>query len=186
MEIVSKKPVIYLIGGKADAGKSILGDFIKEELKRNGKQVASMMYSRYIKDYAEDYFGWDGKEETKPRELLQKLGTEIIKEALNKPRFHITRLCEDIEILSNFFDAIIVDDAREKEEIDIPKIMFEKVLTIKVIRSDFGNNLTDDEKNHSTEKALENYNNFDIIIENNGTLEELRNKAIDIANKVVY
>jgi adenylate kinase family enzyme len=186
MELISKKPIIYLIGGKSGSGKTTLGRFIEEELKRNGKQVASMMYSRYIKDYAMNYFGWDGKEEFKPRELLQKLGTEIIKEDLHKPRFLITRLCEDVEILSYFFDAIIVDDVREKEEIEIPKMLFEKVLTVKLLRKKSEHDLTEEEKQHPTEIDLDNYYNFDVIVENNGSLEELNEKAKDIANKVVY
>jgi dephospho-CoA kinase len=186
MKLISKKPIIYLIGGKSGSGKTTLGHYIKEELWKNGKQVASMMYARYIKDYAEDYFGWDGKEETKPRELLQKLGTEILKEDLHKPRFLISRLCEDVEILSYFFDAIIVDDIREKEAIEIPKMLFQKVVSIKIIRKECEFNLTEEEKHHPTEIDLDNYTNFDIIVENNGTLENLNEKAIDIANKVVY
>lgn len=186
MELISNNPVIYIIGGKARSGKTTFGNFLKEELKRNGKKVASMMYARYIKDYAEDYFGWDGKEETKPRELLQKLGTDIIRIGLNKPKIFINRLCEDIEILSYFFDAIIIDDVREKEEIEMPKTLFNKVVTVKMIRENDNNDLTEEQKKHLTEISLDNYNDFDIIIENNKSLYELKEEANDLAHKVIY
>ena len=72
MSLKSKEPIIFLIGGKARSGKTTLGNFIKEEYKKNAKQIASMMYANYIKNYAKEYFGWDGSEETKPRELPSK------------------------------------------------------------------------------------------------------------------
>lgn len=177
MDLVSRNPIIYLIGGKARSGKTTVGNFIKDIYIANGKRVASMMYSRYIKDYAEDYFGWDGLEETKPRELLQKLGTEIIRIGLNKPNFMINRLCEDIEILSCLFDVIIVDDIRTENEIEIPKNLFENVISIKIIRNNFNNNLTEEQRMHYTEIGLDNYNDFDIIVDNDGSLEDLLYKT---------
>ncbi len=70
------------------------------------------------REYAKNYFGWDGRDETKPRELLQQLGTEVIREKLHKDTFLINRAIEDIEILSLYFDVIIVTGIRRKEEID--------------------------------------------------------------------
>jgi hypothetical protein len=181
MNLKSKEPIIYLIGGKARTGKTTLKSLIEEEYKKNAKQVASMMYANYIKVFARDYFGWDGKEETKSRELLQKLGTEVIRFGLNKPCFLINRLCEDIEILSNFFDVIIVDDVRIKEEIEIPKSKFKNVISIKMIRKETNDNLTEEQKHHYTEVGLDNYNNFDYIISNDSSIEELKK----IAEKLV-
>ena len=65
----------------------------------------------YIKFYAEKYFGWDGNDETKPRELLQMLGTEIIRKQID-PKFHVNRLIQDIKVLSYFYDVFIISDVR--------------------------------------------------------------------------
>lgn len=182
MSLVSKNPIIYLIGGKSGSGKTTLGRLMKNELERNGKQVAIMEYAKYIKCYAKDYFGWDGTEGDKPRELLQKLGTDIIRYELDKPRFLIDRLCEDVEILSYFFDAIIVDDVRDIDEVETPKKLFHNVVTIKITRKKGNDKLTDEEKNHYTEIALDNYNKFDIFIENNGSLIDLEKDAKNIVD----
>ena len=60
--------------------------------------------------------GWDGKEETKPRQLLQELGTDVIRNKLNKADMLIERQLDDIEIYSYFYDAIIVPDIRLPKE----------------------------------------------------------------------
>ena len=59
-----------------------------------------------------DYFGWDGQEDTKPRELLQKLGTEVIRDELGMINFFPSRVAEDITILKKYFNVFIVDDIR--------------------------------------------------------------------------
>jgi hypothetical protein len=181
MSLKSREPIIFLIGGKARTGKTTFGNMIEEEYKKNAKQAIHMRYSNYIKAYARDYFGWDGKEESKPRDILQKLGTEIIRFGLNKPNFLIDRFCEDVEILSNFFDVIIVDDVRVKEEIEVPKQMFKNVVSIKMLRDNTDDSLTEEQKNHYTEVGLDNYNNFDYIIKNNSSLDELK----ELAEKVI-
>ena len=45
-------------------------------------------------------YDWDGSEETKPRELLQKLGTDVIRNKLDKAEMFIKRQVDDIEIYS--------------------------------------------------------------------------------------
>ena len=52
--------------------------------------------------YIKDYFGWDGSEETKPRELLQNLGVELIKTHIDDSML-VRRMVEDIKVYSYFF-----------------------------------------------------------------------------------
>ena len=77
---------IYLIGGKARHGKDTLGNFMKEYYEGIDKKVCIMHISNYFKQLVKDYFGWDGKEETKPRTLLQTLGTDIIRKKMGKEK----------------------------------------------------------------------------------------------------
>jgi hypothetical protein len=180
MEAYYRNPKLYFIGGKAQSGKTTLGELLKQEYEKEGKKVAVLYHSKYIKEYAKEHFGWDGKEETKPRELLQQLGTEIIRDKLNKKYFHVNRITEDIEILSYLFDVIIVNDVRFKIEIDIPREKFGDMVAIKIIRENFDNNLTDKQKQHPTEVDLDDYGKFDYVIVNNGTINDLRANVREI------
>ena len=166
---------IIMIGGKARSGKDTFTDFLLEELKE--KKACRIQISSYIKYYAMKYFGWDGEEETKPRDLLNKLATEIIREKID-PDFHINRLIQDIEVLSHFYDIFIVSDVRLPSEIEKVKEKFSDVVTVKLLRE--SDELNESQKTHITETALDNYEGFDYVIDNNGTLNQLQEKALKL------
>ena len=173
---------VYLISGAARNGKDTIGNFLEEEYGKKNKKVCRSQISKYLKLYIKDYFGWDGSEETKPRELLQTLGTDTIREKLNKPRFFVERTIEDIEILSNFFDVMVITDIRFPIEIEAIKEKFADVVSINVKRINFDTVLTSKQQAHKTETALNNYDNFDYKVIND-TLEQLEKDIIDIVNK---
>lgn len=177
--------MIYLLSGRARSGKNTFGEFLKEELEKRGKKVCQIELMRTIKGYAKDYLGWDGKEETKPRELLQRLGTEIIREKMKKPLFHINRLLEDISVLSNFYDTFIVDDVRFPLEITEIRRKNEDVVVINIEREnvDEVSDLTEKEKKHISEVALDGYDEYDYRVYNT-TLEDLHKQAEKIVREV--
>lgn len=176
--------MIYLIAGRARSGKNTLATFIQEELEKRGRKVCNIGLMRTLKGYCKDYFGWDGRDETKPRELLQEFGTGIIREKMNKPLFHIVRLTEDIDILSNFFDDFIVDDVRFPIEVEEIKKRFNDTYAIYITRSNYVHDeMTEKQRHHVTETSLDNFNNYDIHIENK-TLEQLKNSAELIVREV--
>lgn len=83
-------------------------------------------------------------------------------------------------VYSHYFDVITISDARFKVEIDTLKENFDDVVAIKVVRPNFDNGLTSDEKNHSTEVDLDDYNKFDYEIINDGSIEDLNKKIEDL------
>lgn len=177
---------IYLISGKARHGKDTTADIIIKET-----QGTKISLAKTIKQYAVDYFGWDGKEETKPREFLQILGTEVIREKLNDPDFHVRRTCEDISVISEYKKIMgenapifIVPDCRYVNEIEgfIDCFGEQNVTSIRVDRPDFDNGLTEEQKNHKSEISLDNYQNFNYSISNT-SLDELKESVLDILNK---
>lgn len=179
--------MIYLIAGRGRSGKNTFASYIKEHLEKRGKKVCQIELMRTLKGYCKDYFGWDGKEETKPRDLLQQFGTEIIREKMNRPLFHIHRLTEDIEILSHFYDDFIVDDIRFPLEIEKIKEAFpnEKVIAISIARNSLEQNeMTEEQKQHITETALDGFDKYDQKIDNNDSLEELYKKAEQLVKEV--
>lgn len=185
MEIINKKPTIYLLSGKARNGKDTIAGFLKKFYEADGKKVIYSRAGKYIRYYAIEMTGWDGSEETKPRDLLQELGTEVIRNKLNKKEMFIQRQLDDIEIYSYFYDAIIVPDIRLPREIDSVKEKFDNVVTIKVNRINFDSSLTGNQKKHITETAMDNYKDFDYIVTND-TLEKLEEDIYKIYREVVY
>lgn len=175
---------LILISGRARNGKGLVSSIIKEELEKRGNKVCEIQVMRTLKGYLKDYFGWDGTDETKPRKMLQEIGTDIIREKLNKPYFHIDRLCEDIEILSNFFNVFIVSDVRLPLEIETVKERFNNVVSINVTREDYISPLEVNEQVHVTELALNDYKKFDYELVNS-SLKGLEDDIIKIIDSEV-
>ena len=135
MEITNKHPKIYLLSGKARNGKDTTAEFLKKFYEADGKKVIYSRAGKYIKFYASEMTGWDGKEETKPRQLLQELGTDD-----NVVAIHINRINFESDLSSNQqshitetamdnytnFDYEVTNDTLEQLEKDIYKIYKEE------------------------------------------------------------
>ena len=70
------------------------------------------------------------------------------------------------------FENIIISDARFKDEIETIKNKFNDVVTIRVDGK--ANHLTKEQQLHNTETSLDDYDKFDYIISNKGTLSDLK------------
>lgn len=183
MELRSSETKIIILSGKARSGKDTSGEIIEKFYESIGLKVIKLAYADYIKTYAKHISNWDGSDETKPRELLQNLGTEVIRERIDK-LFFINRMIEDIKVYSYFFDVIIISDARIPDEIDKIKDNFSKVISINIIRPGFVNELSSSEKQHITEIGLDDYKNYDIEIVNDSSIEDLNNKICNVLRSV--
>ena len=174
--IEKKNPTIYLMCGKAKHGKDTFSAFLKKAYEDNGKKIIVTQLSKYIKYYAREMTGWDLSEETKPRELLQQLGTSVIREYLQKDDLFINRMIDDIAEFSCFYDAIIISDVRLKKEIHDLKASYPNAKVVHIIRPDFDNGLTEEQKKHKTEIDLDDFTDYDVEIVNT-TLEKLEEDA---------
>lgn len=149
---------VILISGKAENGKSETGRIIKKYLENRGERVLVIPNARYLKLYMELLGFNNDKKDEKYRQTIQRLGTEKIRESLNKPLFHTHRICEDMEILENQFDYFIVDDCRFINEVEYPKAVFpNKVRTIRVNRLGHRSSLTVEQLKHRSEVELDGY-----------------------------
>lgn len=178
MEFIKRNPKIFVISGKARSGKNEISKIIEKSY--SNKKCITISFGYYIKDYAKRISDWDGSEETKPRDLLQHLGIELVRNKIDK-RLFIDRILQDIEIFSYFYDIIIISDVRLLDEITILKENYPDSISIRVIRNNYENNLTEEQKNHLTEIDLDEYTDFDYIIEND---QDLENKVKDILSEV--
>lgn len=160
---------MILFSGKAEHGKTTASEILKKQLEELGYKVVITRYAYYLKDLATRYCGWNGQKDNGGRELLQQLGTDIIRQKLNKPNFHVGRICEDVEICQDYVDFVIIDDARFPNEIYYSKAIFgDKVMAIRVNRlnadwSQYNSSLTEEQKQHLSEMALDDFE-FDYTI----------------------
>ena len=169
---------IYLISGKARHGKTTVANMIKDYYKKDNLLGVVTSFNRYIKMYAKDISDWDGSDDTKPRKLLQLLGTEIIRGKLGKNELFVKRIDEDLDVYNEFAVAVMVDDVRLPFEIEYFQEKYpNKVRNIHIERPNFESGLNDSQRAHITEVGLDNYSNYDYTITNDGTLEDLKAKV---------
>ncbi len=174
MEFVKKNSKIYVIGGKSGSGKDTVASMIKDKVS----STVILSYASYLKMYAKQILGWDGND-PKPREFLQQLGVELIKNQIDN-KMLINRIIEDIKVYSYFYDVIVISDARFIDEIESIKNNFDNVTVIHM--SERNNALTDNEKKHATEIGLDGYHNYDYeICEDN--LDSLKNRVEEIVGE---
>ena len=180
MELLKRKVKIFILSGKARSGKDEVADIILNYYKN--KNVKKLSYAYYLKQYVKDISNWDGTEDDKPRELLQTIGIDLIKNKIDN-KLLINRVIEDIKVYSFFYDIIVITDARLIDEVEDIKDNFKDVITIRINR-DMDNNLTNSEKNHITEIGLDNYNNFDYVIDNSNDYDDLVNEVNNILEEI--
>lgn len=167
---------IFLLAGKAGSGKDLLGNYMKTKYDFKGDSACILHITTPLYEYAKNYFSWDGDMRDKPREFLQEMGIEVIKNTLHKDNFLVDRLCEDIDILKHYFSVFIITDGRLVSEFKLLRKRFPDIKIIYVKRDNYDNNLTEKEKNHITEKDVENYQDYDYVILNT-TKEHLFKEA---------
>ena len=152
---------LYLITGKAGSGKDYLANKLKERLDN----VVITRLSKYIKIIAIELGLWDGNEDNKPREFLQNTGD--LMRAIDT-NFLTKRILDDIKIYKELgIENVIISDVRLINEINYIKNSNYNVITIRVNSDKSNRVLTDSEKNHITETELDNYNDFDYIVDRN-------------------
>jgi dephospho-CoA kinase len=133
--------------------------------------------------YAKDISDWDGSEESKPRALLQEIGTDIIRKQIDND-FFVRRMVEDIKLYSYFLDAVIISDARFIDEIEYIKKHFKDTVVFNIVKSNLNTDLTSKEQKHPSETSLDNYSKYDYIIDNDGSILELEDKIYNIIKEV--
>ena len=170
MEFNKKNVKIFILSGKARSGKDTIANKMIDYLSTKNLKSIKIAYASYLKMYAKNILNWDGNEDNKPREFLQQLGVELIKNNIDS-KMLINRIIEDIKVYSYFYDVIIISDARFKEEIEDIKSNFSNVTVIHVLGDN--NDLTEQQKNHSTETSLDDYNNFDYEIKNTEDINKI-------------
>jgi hypothetical protein len=153
---------IINISGKAQAGKDTAANNIKNLLSGLGYSCLIVHQADYLKFICKEYFGWDGKKDENGRGILQKIGTDIGRN--RNPDIWVKVIELFINTFGEEYDIIIIPDVRFLNEVEYFKNSHD-VLNIRIIRKDFDNGLTEEQKNHLSEISLDNYTfDVDLII----------------------
>jgi hypothetical protein len=196
--------MIISITGKISSGKDTIADIIMQytpyhdwEIKKFAgklKVIAEILSGVPKINFEDQEFK---KQDMGPawgmtyRDLLQKLGTEAMRNGLHE-NVWVNALFSDynrewVSIGDNtasedaFLDKIypnwIITDTRFPNELEAAKAL--NGITIKVIR-DSGNTIG---TTHASETALDDYTEWDYIVDNNGSFEELKTQVFSILEK---
>lgn len=165
---------ILTISGKAESGKDTTAKQIKNELEDMGYGVLICHYADLLKYICRQFFSWDGKKNDEGRTILQKVGTDTIRK--QNPEFWVGF----IETILNFFpdewDYVLIPDTRFPNEIEYLKEKGYAVQSICIKRPNYENHLTEEQRQHSSETALDDYQ-FDHIVMNPGDMEGLEKEV---------
>lgn len=167
-------PKIINIAGQAQHGKTSVANILKEILEKRGKRVLIINYADYLKFICKEYFGWDGTKSEAGRGILQKIGTDIVRQ--RDPGFWVLALGDFVDVFGRDFDFILTSDCRFKNEAEYFKSEY-KTFNVKVSRNNFDNGLTEEQKNHPSERDLDDYN-FDYEIISDSGLDNLKQSVI--------
>lgn len=176
---------IICISGKARHGKDTFAGFLADALERRGQKVVIFHYADLLKFIAKQYFGWDGVKDEAGRTLLQKIGTDIVRE--RDPDFWVNYAIDLFSMFSEEWGYVLIPDCRFPNEIQrMKEAGFNRVEHFEISRgASFDNGLTEAQKNHPSETALDDAE-ADHYIRNFWGLEELQITAEQTAVDLLY
>ena len=181
--------MIISISGKIGSGKDTIAEIIKQEMPGAGwevkkfagklKEIATLLTSIPIEKFEDQNFKqtllpsqWNSGICNCPmsvRDFLQRLGTEAMRTGLHE-NVWVNALMSDYQTELNW----IITDTRFPNEIDA--CVNRKAITILVQRDSSNHAGTA----HASETALDRYDQWYYIIDNTGSIQNLRRKVQEI------
>ena len=144
---------------------------LKEALEADGYRVLITHYADLLKYVCKQFFGWDGVKDERGRSILQYVGTDVVRK--QAPDFWVGFVSSILKLFYNNWDFVLIPDCRFPNEIQKLKSEGFDVTHLRVVREDFNNGLTEEQKQHPSETALD-YVKPDAYIMNGGTMKDLR------------
>lgn len=176
------KPIKVALLGGIRAGKDTLAGYLKAHTLGPVQEVAfSDGIHNIIKEYLPDAY-----KQGKPRKELQGIGQYLRQydsDVWIKYLFNSRRYTEAIDAGKSIF----VTDVRQPNEV---KALHEHGFTIIKVVADtatrirrakeVGDNFTESDLKHETERYADSCQDYNYLVVNDGTLDELDNKALSI------
>lgn len=161
---------VILVSGKAQNGKDTVASMLREKLTSDNHSVLLTHYADLLKYICRNYFGWDGNKDEKGRQMLQYVGTDVIRK--QNPTLWVDFVAMMLKYFHENWDYVIIPDCRFPNEVTTMVENGFDTVHLRVVRPNFESPLTEEQQKHPSETALDD-TVPDFYIENTGTLEEL-------------
>ena len=178
MLVLRRNRKIFITG---NSGKDTSAEIIKENLEERGYKVLITHYADLLKFICKNFFEWNGEKDDAGRTLLQQVGTDCIRE--QDPDYWVDFVANLVRMFPNEWDFVIVGDARFPNEIDRIADAGFPATHVRIVRPDFESQLTEEQKNHPSETAL-NDTAPDFVIKNT-TMFALRSQLQMFCDAIV-
>ena len=175
--------IIIGFSAKAEHGKTFLANILENELSKKGYTAIIQPLAKKMKEQAK-LCGWDGYKDERGRRLLQ----EFSKPIKHYHGSHIYAKWAIDEVKEKFGDGdnvvMLIDDVRMHDEMNYIKDSPYENYFIRLNRPGYESSLTAEQRMDETETQLDNYKDFDLYLDNDGTMEGARKNARMIIEKV--
>lgn len=141
-----------------------------------GKKVLIIHYADLLKFMCKQLFSWNGEKDERGRTLLQHVGTNIIR--AKRPDYWVDYVASVLELFNDEWEYVLIPDCRFPNEINSMRDKGFDVTHVCIDRGDYDNGLTDEQKSHPSETALDN-TKPDATILNVGNLVDLTKAVMD-------
>lgn len=180
---------VILISGKSGSGKDTFASFAREELKNRNLRILTIHFADMVKEYAKLYYNWDGNKDKQGRQLLQYIGTDMVRKYY--PNYWAELVAKFIAAAgkNDDFDVVLIPDLRFLNEYKKVKKYNKDCITIRINKLNddgtfiFNPTLTEEQNQHPSECELDDYC-CDYMINNCGTLEDLKINTMLILNNI--
>ena len=166
---------VICISGKAGHGKDTAALFLKEQLDLGENCVLIAHYGDLVKYVCKTFFNWDGQKNEAGREMLQTIGTDIIRS--EDPDYWVRFIADMLGFFEQAYDYVLIPDTRFPNEVEyLIKSGFD-VTHMRIIRDGYVSDMPEEQQNHISETALDDYTP-DIYVHNSGYLGEFYDNLI--------
>ena len=154
-----------------------MAQMMKSKLEAVGCNCLIIHFADLVKYFLKEFYGWDGQKDENGRALLQTFGTNHMRATF--PDYWSEVVAKFVSTAGKYedFDVAIIPDARFENEISVVKKYNPDAITIRINRYNgehpyFNPLLTEEQLAHSSETSLDDYTDWDYIVDNY-TLQEL-------------
>lgn len=161
---------VIAISGHAQNGKDTTAAIMSKKLEDHGDKVLIAHYADLLKFICRTYFGWNGEKDEQGRQLLQYVGTDVIRKQM--PDYWVDFIISVLKLFDGEWDYVLIPDSRFPNEIEKLRDSGFDVQHVRVVRYGFISPLTAEQQKHPSETALDNTVPDSYII-NDGTLDDL-------------
>jgi len=157
------------------SGKDTSAEILCDYLENSGNRVLVAHFGDLLKYICSTFFKWNGEKDDYGRTLLQQVGTQIIRK--QDPDFWVSFISNILIFFIDEWDYVILPDCRFPNEYEVFSENGIDAVLLRINRVGFKSSLSEEQQNHESETALDDYDH-DYTIINNGDIKVLRQRLI--------